>query len=382
MPQTSQNYTFPSDCRSLTSRAGPVLQIRADTGITGPGLSFAQTFTLKSNIYFDAKEVAGPTFLWGHGVMLEDERANTSFVGNLTGWNARCTNTSLNIACDSSSVEKDPALAAWYQPLSCSPAVGAAASLVDVLDDFDGQPRVSGSSDIGAVSRARASSKPWPPVPSIFASIPPFLGLADPTPDFDPTINDWWLARGCADIVVDQTKGNDAQYYNSNDATTYKSPFKSLSSALSAARPCDRILLAGGQTHVGPVRIYLPNITIMTRPSDAQRATVWCPASIMVRFGPCCSSRIILIRRLLASLSGTFCCNLNHGFRQGNCFYFGDGLYDGCSQVTLMNFDVRMDGTQGNCIHFNEGQGSGQTPYFASWAATHPTVSNTAAVGC
>ncbi len=90
------------------------------------------------------QEYSGSTFMWGHGAMLEDERASSTFVGNATGWAHHCTTSLGQPHCDIGSMEADPLLDAQYGLLACSPAVGGAEAFsghAAVTNDYHARQR-------------------------------------------------------------------------------------------------------------------------------------------------------------------------------------------------------------------------------------------------
>ncbi|GIL52654.1 hypothetical protein Vafri_8455 [Volvox africanus] len=323
--------------RSATARAGPVLQIRDN------GLDPTSVFVSAHNVYFDQKGLGPVPFQWGRGAMLEDERSGTAFVGNATGWSLHCATTLHQPLCDINSIEADPQLNANFTPLACSPAKARAAPSLPsgvklVTDDFSGRTRPAGQFDSGAVqSNINGGAKPMPPVPAAFAKIPAFYGVG-PGPVYSKEWPyDYWAARVCKDVYVDAVNGTDSQAFNYD--SNYSYPFKTVGGALVAINQCDRILLKGGQSHVGGFGIFKPNVTITTNPADlpGARATVVCsPATTGAN----------------------------------PCIRTGDGLYGGAAAITLVNFDVVMSGSSSSsCIHLNEGAGSGTSAYWAFYLA-------------
>ncbi|GLI68052.1 hypothetical protein VaNZ11_012347 [Volvox africanus] len=323
--------------RSATARAGPVLQIRDN------GLDPTSFFMSAHNVYFDQKGLGPVPFQWGRGAMLEDERSGTAFVGNVTGWSVHCATTLHQPLCDINSIEADPQLNANFTPLACSPAKARAATSLPsgvklVTDDFSGRTRPVDQFDSGAVqSNINGGAKPMPPVPVAFAKNPAFYGVG-PGPVYDKEWPyDYWAARVCKDVYVDAVNGTDSQAFNYD--SNYSYPFKTVGAALAAINQCDRVLLKGGQSHVGGFGIFRPNVTVTTNPADlpGARATVVCsPATTGAN----------------------------------PCIRTGEGLYGGAAAITLANFDVVMSGSSSSsCIHLNEGAGSGTSAYWAFYLA-------------
>ncbi|KAG2501539.1 hypothetical protein HYH03_000046 [Edaphochlamys debaryana] len=316
--------------RSPTARAGPVFQIRAG------GLDPATPLVMGANVYYDRGSAPETPFRWGKGAMLEDERTGMTFVGNAPGWAAHCSAALAQPSCDVGSLEADPSLDPAYSPLACSPALArvppahptTGAQLV--TDDFHGRPRSGAAFDAGAVQAdGVGAAKPMPPVPPAFAAQPAFAGTG-PSCNYDRQWPfDFWRTRTCKDLVVDAVAGNDAQAFNydSNYA-----PFKTIQKALISINQCDRILLRGGQNHVGGFGIYRPNVTITTHPADLPaRAKVVCIATGAVP-----------------------------------CIRTGEGFYGGAAALNLYGFDVQMGPTTtGSCIHLNEGSGGGTSAYWS-----------------
>ncbi|KAG2445606.1 hypothetical protein HXX76_000217 [Chlamydomonas incerta] len=335
--------------REPAARAGPVFQIRAgglDAGVGGNG-----SLVMAYNVYYDQAGLGGPVFQWGKGAMLEDERPNSTFVGNASGWAAHCSAGLRQAFCDVNSTEADPRLGADFSPLfPCSPAVRRAGrslpgrgSTQVVIDDFYGRKRPStGSVDAGAVQSANVSGTPLkavgtlPPVPVAFAARAPYKGTAQ-KPVYDKQWPyDFWRTRACKDLVVDAVTGTDDQTFVYD--SSYTQPFKTIQAALININQCDRIVLRA-QTHAGGFGIYRPNVTISTYPAD-----------------------------LAAGKRALVVCNTT-GDRP--CIRTGDGFYGGAAAINLNNFDVSMSGgATGSCIHLNEGAGSGTSAYWAWYLTT------------
>ncbi|EFJ49544.1 hypothetical protein VOLCADRAFT_89861 [Volvox carteri f. nagariensis] len=331
------------------------LTIWANVLIRAGGLDQASKFVSAHNVYYDQRGLGPATFQWGQGAMLEDERTESPFVGNATGWARHCTVTLQQAYCDINSIEVDPKLDSNFTPLVCSPAKARAArTLPDggaalVLDDFSGRQRPAvGLFDAGAVqSNAAGAAKSLPPVPAAIAnsSTAPYMGIGlGPVYDKNwPYL--YWAGRTCKDLYVDAVSGQDNQVFNYDSNYTY--PFKTVGAALVAANQCDRILLKGGQNHTGGFGIFRPNVTIITNPADLpmSRATVVC-----------------------SSATGA-----------NPCIRTGGGLYGGAAAINLANFDVVMSGgASGSCIFLNEGAGSGTSAYWAFYLAARgkqPTLS-------
>ena len=333
--------------KSRTARVGPLVQIRKD------GLEFTSEFRMGYNVYLDSKGLSGKVWRWGVGVMLEDERLGLKFVGNLSAWKRHCVNTLQQDFCDIGSVEADPLLDEHFTPVSCSPGNAIVPSSLwpdtrlqwwtryqEPLVDFHGNVRTSLNFDAGAVSSEFGPSgekeyKNVPPVPKAFAALSPYMGMGHVAVYYDNYSwpFNFWVTRKCKDLYVDAVEGNDNQAFNYE--SNYVS-FKSISKALVNINQCDRILLRGGQTHLGPFGIYRPNVTIMTNPTDTVRATVLCAST------------------------------------DRNCIITGEGLYHGAAEITLSNFNIVMTGgaSVSNCIMLNEGYGGGSSPYWKFYIET------------
>lgn len=314
--------------KSKTARVGPIFQIRAG------GLSPGSLLQMSSNAYYDAKGLSASPWRWGKGIMLEDERVGFTFVGNLTGWRAHCMSimpSNGKWRCDNDSIEANPKLTSSFSLQSCSIANSVNHANI-VAYDFNGRTRV-GIQSPGAVSASSVGAtnqKDFPPVPRVFSSIPPYLGMGIATKYYNIFTwpYDFWLHRTCVDIIVDSINGDDNQPFNYESA--YSKPFKTINQAIISLNQCDRILLRGNQVHAGPFGIYRQNVTVMTHPDDNIRAVVKCD---------------------------------NIGSR--NCIMFGDGFYDGAAAATLINFDIVMTGeSSGDCIRLNEGYGGAYSPYW------------------
>ncbi|PNH08902.1 hypothetical protein TSOC_004508 [Tetrabaena socialis] len=323
--------------RSASARAGPVFQIRA------AGLDPATPLVMAHNVYYDQKGVGPVPFQWGHGAMLEDERENSIFVGNATGWAKHCTADLAKPNCDINSLEADPLLSAAFAPLSCSPALARAppslAGVVLAALDFHNRVRPAGQLDAGAVqANASGAVKALPPAFPAFLGRPPFMGIG-PGPVYDKLWPyDFWQTRTCKDLLVDAVNGTDNQTFNYN--STYV-PFKTIQVALININQCDRILLKGGQNHTGGFGIYRPNVTITTNPADLNQSQP--------------TARAVVVCPTTGALP---------------CIRTGEGLYGGAAAINLYGFDVVMGGaTSGSCIHLNEGSGSGTSSYWAFYLA-------------
>ena len=342
--------------KSRTSLAGAVLSIRAG------GFNASSSLIVAQNIYFDFKGIAGPVFQFNHGAMFEDDRYN--FLGNITMWRSHCQLVMQQPHCDVGSVEANPLLGSNFAPLPCSPALSLSAQAVsveaissflsssDFITDFNGQLR-PGFQGVGAVSRASHSApagKALPPVPPVIAAAPPpYSGKGLPAYNYDTSA--WpfgfWGSRRCVDLYVDPVHGTDAQAFNYQSNYT---TFRTIMGALISINQCDRVLLKGNSTHVGPIGIcnytltntnlkaYVfllfssdrPNVTIMTDPRDSVRATVVC-----------------------------------ENIGESPCLITGNGLFDGAAEVTLSNFNMVMSGESfSTCIQLNEGNGGAYTPFW------------------
>ena len=163
--------------KSATARMGPLVQIRAD-GLSTNAHSY---LNMAYNVYTNYGSKAGQQFHWNVGVMMEDERTDSIFLGNETGWKNHCLNTLKQKFCDIQSIEGNPMLSSSFIPLACSPAIGriAVSSLplfiTPVTDDFHGRVVSNTLQDAGAVSTTGTGVlKTIPPITSQFSMYPPY----------------------------------------------------------------------------------------------------------------------------------------------------------------------------------------------------------------
>ena len=245
--------------KSSTARAGPIIQIR----VGGLSTSKYSYLNMGYNVYYDGSGLGSPSWQWGKGIMLEDERIGLAFVGNYTMWNAHCSSTLQQQFCDVNSIEADPKLDSKFSPQTCSEAINRVLynpKLMPNVDvDFHGRKRsyIIGSQTAGAIATGITGTiKSIPPVFSAFTNIAPYMGYGLPKAYYDTY--GWpfhfWLTRTCVDIYVDALHGDDTQTFNY--ISNYTKPFKTIMQAMISINQCDRIVLKGNQTHQGPIGIY------------------------------------------------------------------------------------------------------------------------------
>ncbi|GFR50017.1 hypothetical protein Agub_g12167, partial [Astrephomene gubernaculifera] len=323
--------------RSASAAAGPLLQIRA-SGLD----TVSPNLTTGYNVYHDqaAQAATNGTFKWGVGVMLEDQRAGSLFVGNLSGWRQFCT-AKLNLTmCEVNSTEADPRLNATFTPLPCSPAKGRVPMTIpgDIPpnnNDFHSRKRPVGLYDAGAVqSGAAGAVKAIPPVPDAFKAYAAFKGMGRPsTFDFGWPYY-FWQSRICKNLTVDAIYGNDSQpfdYY-----ANYAQPFRTIQAALDHGSNCDRIFLRAGpgQRHPGYITFMkATNTSITTHPADLPaRATIVCSQNVTTP-----------------------------------CIY----MYFSATAINITGLDIAMsNGSSGSCMHLDGPGGSGTSPYWNWYAGT------------
>ncbi|KAG2482863.1 hypothetical protein HYH03_018209, partial [Edaphochlamys debaryana] len=191
------------------------------------------------------------------------------------------------------------------------------------------------------------------PVPAGLAGRPaPFTGPG-PGPVYDKGWPfQWWLGRKCMDLLVEPSRGSDDQDHNYESAYA---PFRSVAAAVAAANMCDRVLLAGGASHKGPVGFFQPNITLMTDPADLGskgRATLLCTST-----------------------------------GDTPCVRTGEGLYGGAAALTITDINIVMSPPPAEiygpaasksgsgysyapCLMLNEGSGGGWSSFWDFWVAS------------
>eukprot|EP00698_Gefionella_okellyi_P025556 TRINITY_DN9407_c0_g1_i1.p1 TRINITY_DN9407_c0_g1~~TRINITY_DN9407_c0_g1_i1.p1 ORF type:complete len:3269 (-),score=859.42 TRINITY_DN9407_c0_g1_i1:37-8790(-) len=240
--------------KARDARRGPHVQIRMLGSWQTDNLKLSGhigKLTMAKNLYFSQAEVSGSVFMWGHGVMLEDEGPN-AFVGNVTGWQQW-------FQTDFGSVEADPVLDTSFRPASCSPAIGMAQQL-NVLFDYDSISR-TGSAVVGALlfNTPLSQRRAYPPLTSI-VNRAGYTGTAR-SKEFLPVWPYDYIRTRVPRTIVVSTTGSDG------NQGTVGSPYKTLSYAVSQALPSDIIRLRGG-TYVGGVSLSTPNVTIESWPNE------------------------------------------------------------------------------------------------------------------
>ena len=197
--------------------------------------------------------------------MLEDERPNSLFTGNLTGWRN-------HMGMDSDSQEADPLLDKVYRPIApCSPAATKALPLYafptsrfpswlsnDKLTDYNKVVRANASTAIGALLSTSSSSIRLPPV----ASRAGYTGSFNYLPVYSEL--DWpysvWYNRSFVTYYV-ATNGND------NNNGSFQFPFATIQKAHDATLPGDTIYIRNG-TYNQQIAVWKPNVTFATFPGD------------------------------------------------------------------------------------------------------------------
>lgn len=247
-----------------------------------------------------------------HATFHDERDESNPFFDGLTGWSTYCK-------CETGSIDINPLLESDFGVHSCSPANSIVPTnlTVSVNTDYHGDVRkVSG---VGAVSSYNGT-KPFPPAVSEVATFTG-IGARETHFHFGNYPLQWWADRECKDIYVDNVNGTDDQTYNRE--STYV-PFKTFQQAHTSINMCDRILLKGGQEHIGRWYIDKPNVTVMTNPADTEKAVLVCEEAGELN---------------CIHVQG------NVGGRQG-------------VELTFRNFDIVIRGDQvGDCIRLNAGYG-------------------------
>eukprot|EP00195_Chlamydomonas_chlamydogama_P010507 CAMPEP_0202898854 /NCGR_PEP_ID=MMETSP1392-20130828/7259_1 /ASSEMBLY_ACC=CAM_ASM_000868 /TAXON_ID=225041 /ORGANISM="Chlamydomonas chlamydogama, Strain SAG 11-48b" /LENGTH=1673 /DNA_ID=CAMNT_0049584895 /DNA_START=265 /DNA_END=5289 /DNA_ORIENTATION=+ len=315
--------------KSATALGTNILQIRSHNGQSG--LRPGSALLLDGNVYYDAS---------GRAAAFNDDL--TDFTGNLAAWRNLCQAT--HPGCDASSREGDPRLSTQFVPGSCSPAYHSGRP-GPPSRDFFGTMRDGSSPDVGAVASSSGPlglsplGKAWPPVPSAFASIPAYTGPPQ-LPMYDM---DWpwdhWATRTRQDLRVDPDSGSD----NQGSRPPFRT-FKTIKGALAVVEAGDRILLAAGKTHRGPISLRAPNITLTTDPAA----------------GPAAAAAKILCR---AADTGD----------SNPCIFISDAITSS-AHLLIRNIEVVMEGaaSKSACIQFFDGEGGGSsTPYWNFYVSSH-----------
>ena len=306
---------------SVAGEGSALLHIRAGglEGTAMPSMSF-------NNYFAQSPILSREAFATFH----DERNADSIFFGRLSEWAEHCS-------CEAGSVDADPLLNQDFALAACSPAATLlpAEEADSLAADFHNRARnESQEGSVGAVALFPAGDgnsdndlgKSIPPVPVVFAAVPPFSGVGGREAQYE--FGNWpylrWQARECQDLIVNAKSGTDEQTFNLE--SDYEFPFKTLQQAVNNANQCDRILLMNNKAHLGPVWIGKPNITIMAMPGQgAERPQLKCNG-------------------------------------KENCIFVGGNV--GGSQaveLTLSGFDVKIKRNSGSadCIRLNAGYGGG-----------------------
>lgn len=247
------------------SRPGNMLLQIRETGSYVDGSRYgalepASSFNASHNVYHTLAEATPAAFVWGRGVMLEDERVATAFVGNLSMWQARWPGWEFG------SVDIDPLLSKYFAPQPDCRAVRVPPAVTDSeLFDFDGKPIVSAGDGLvfaGARQNATQDSV-FPPLRSFAERRPPYNGAGE----YLGSYIIWPYVEMEAHVprtFVIAPWGTDSE---STANATFSFPWRTASFAMQRMWPGDTLLLRGGQYTV-PLRVYLPNITIASYPDE------------------------------------------------------------------------------------------------------------------
>lgn len=247
--------------------------------VAGLGRGAGVAGHIDGNIYSKQGQRATGPWQFNHGVQFNDNRPDSLWMGNLSGWQQHS-------GYDVHSTEDDPRLSATFVPLPCSAVVAAVHAFNSTpvaFDDYDGTARLAAGGS-GAFAGARrpgagAFRKPFPPLTAVPDYTGPHLH-----PVFTPVWpRDVWAAHVPVFWVV-SPHGNDGNVGNA----TY--PFQTIYRALYLALPGDHILLRGNAgPHGCPGELYEnPNITIRAFPGDARpvltMSTGWEPSGSCMHF--------------------------------------------------------------------------------------------------
>lgn len=257
----------------LGRRGNMHLQVRQGVswGSSNPVVSALEpgtTFSSQYNAFFAIAMESPQVFKWGDGVMLEDERLASAFVGNVSGFRA---NTSWEVG----SIEADPYLDDAFYPAPCSEVADFAPILTAnpnqptvPLTDFDGNAfaATSGKVTVGARQLPDAATRTVKSFPSMhpeWAATAPFTGKG-----LNRGSNHQWpyypmLARSAKTFYVSPV-GVDSTTTASGNLTH---PFKSTNFAQLQMWPGDTLQLRNG-TYPKTLDIWLPNITIESYPGE------------------------------------------------------------------------------------------------------------------
>lgn len=277
--------------KDALARKGPHLQIRSladccNNSNTVPGPGLAGSLRMGGNVYYDARESSADVgaFQWGRGVMLEDERAGSAWVGYLPQWRTR-------MGTDLGSVEADPSLqAGTFLPAPVCGLVGVAlpADVAPVTDDHNRNARVPGTAIVPGAIIAAATPQQQPMLPrrspAVLAMAPYDETSMAPMPtmqvvwpmtcgSFVVSCTGTWETYMPRVIVVDAVNGADACAASSSAPAapgcgTVNAPFRTLAFALSRVWPGDTIQLRGNAPHAGCVALYMANVTLESFPGE------------------------------------------------------------------------------------------------------------------